>query len=135
MANELSTAAQAIETRLLTAFPTTPLWWQNVPFTPTPGAPCLQARVLWGAGEVSTMRDTRRNIIAGVIQVRIYTPTAAGAGALDALVETVRALFNRAEFGGVRCFVPSGGQLLETLEGVWQRATVTIPITVDEVLG
>jgi hypothetical protein len=131
MPSALDGATRALETRLATAFPTTPIAWPNVEFAAPQGALWLQPWVLWGAGQLRSMRPEGLNVTLGIYQVSIYSPLAVGAQPALALADQVRTLYTRAAFGGVRCDVCAGPVTLQG-EPPWYAVAVSIPFSVEE---
>lgn len=131
MANGLDAAEATIEHLLLAAFPTTPIAWPNVPFTPPTGNPWLRSTVQWGYGALSTKPG--RQTIIGISQVEVYIPQAQGAGKARRIGDQIRAVFNSKDIDGVRFGVPSGPQQTQE-EAPWYRRLVTTPFSVDELV-
>lgn len=134
MPSSLDAATRALETRLATGFPTTPIAWPNVEFAAPQGQPYFRAWVLWASGQLFTMRREARNRVPGIYQVSIYSPLGLGAGPALLLADQVRDLFNREQFSGVRCDVPSGPVTLPE-EPPWYGVAVSIPFVFEEALG
>jgi Bacteriophage related domain of unknown function len=131
MPSALDGATRALETRLATAFPTTPIAWPNVKFAAPPGELHLRPWVLWGMGQLRSMRPEGLTVTIGIYQVSIYSPLALGAQPALALADQVRELFTREAFGGVRCDVCSGPVTLPE-EPPWYAVAVSIPFSVEE---
>lgn len=131
MANALFAAVRALETRLAAAFPLTPIAWPNVPFAAPPDMLWMRPWTLFGAGQLLTMRPEGRNQVLGIYQVSIYSPLERGTNEALTVGEQVRALYNRAQFGGVRCNAPSGPVTLPE-EPPWYGVAVSVPFTVEE---
>lgn len=131
MPSALDSAVRALETRLVAAFPTTPIAWPNVEFQAPTGACYLRPWVLWGTGTLFTMGPTRSNRVIGLYQVNIYSPLALGAGVATTLGDQVRDVYNRVDLGLVRCDAPSGPVALE-VEPPWYGLAISIPFAVVE---
>lgn len=144
MASALETAQKAILTRLLGGLPTgitqALTQWPNTPFVPpspssTPGL-WLRVDLLWGDGfpvTVSPIGSNRaRNTIAGVLQLTVSGPVAKGGSDVNTAADTLRDLFNRQEFNGVRCDVVSGPSPGPSPDGTWWSTMLRVPFTVDE---
>lgn len=130
-------ASAAIEQRLRAAFPTTGILFPNAPFAPVAGVPFLRCHIVWGASMQSTMRPTQSNLNIGVVMIDVYVPQGEGGGRQRRLGEQVRAVFNRQEFGSVRCDGATGlvAHRDETWNNAaWWCATVKISFTVEELV-
>lgn len=134
MSSSLDGATRALETRLAQAFPTTPIAWPNVEFAAPHTQLHLRAWVLWAEGQFLSMCTEARNQVPGIYQVSIYSPLALGAAPALTMADQVRDLFNREQFAGVRCNVPSGPVVLPE-DPPWYSVAVSIPFVVEEVLG
>jgi len=134
MSSSLDGATRALETRLQAAFPTTPIAWPNVEFAAPVGQLHLRAWTLWAQGQLFTMRHEARNRVPGIYQVSIYSPLALGAAPALTTADQVRDLFNREQFAGVRCDVPSG-PLTSPEAPPWYGVAVSIPFVFEEALG
>lgn len=143
MASSLGGADKAVFARFAAQWvdgqgnPRTPIDWPNVNFTP-PRAPAVaywvEPRILWGTAEAVSqgLAGSRRNTAVGVVHVNVYGPRGEAGGVLKGHADAVRDVFNRAEFSGVRCGVPSGPTPVPN--DSWAQVAVTVPFTVDEVL-
>lgn len=131
MASALDTATRALETRLQTAFPTTPTAWPNVEFVAPVGELWLRPTVIWGMGVLHTMLPRRENLVLGILQVSVFAPLAEGAGPALAVSDQVRQLYNRVVLGAVRCDAASGPAVLP-IDPPWYSLAVTIPFHVEE---
>jgi hypothetical protein len=131
MPSTLDAAVRALETRLMAAFPDTPIAWPNVEFSAPPGACYLRPWVLWGAADLFTMAPSKSNRVLGIYQVNVYSPLAVGAGPALDLSDQVRSAYNRAVFNGVRCDAPGGPATLDE-EPPWYGLAISIPFAVVE---
>ena len=132
-----STAAikATIEQSLVTALPTVPTDFRNVPFTPPAGQAWLRVWVLWGASQRRTMQPTKTNMLLGLVQVDIFTPQSIGEGVGMRLADQVRAVYNRRELSSVRFDVPSGPIPLEqeTInQQIWERSSIRCNFNAEE---
>lgn len=134
MPSALDAAVRALETRLAQAFPTTPIAWPNVEFTAPAGTLWLRPWVLWGLGELLTMRADQMNRVLGLYQVTVFSPLGRGAGPAVALGDQVRDVYNRASFAQVRVRAPSGPVALP-VEPPWYSVAVSVPFYVLEPFG
>lgn len=130
-------ATSAIRMRLVAAFPTTPILFPNVPFTPPLGRLWLKFSVLWGKSMLLTMQPTHSNENIGVIQIDVMAPQSQGTGEQERMAQDIRGLYNRQEFFSVRCDAASGliAHREETWnDGIWWGATIRIPFSCIEEL-
>lgn len=126
-------AADAIETAIGIAWgTTTPVAWANVPFTPPTTGSWLKVDLIWGNGFVITKDG--RNVVIGVLQLGIFGPKDGGDGALSALAETARAIFNRKRLAN-----PNADVVFDAMSGPhaafeesWRSLILSAPFQVYE---
>lgn len=113
--------------------------YPNRPFTP-PASPLNWAKVdyIWGAGAIQTKGVTNgRNSVIGILQLAMFGPKDKGDGALDALAETARIVFNRKRLVSpnedIRFSAASGAVRL--FEESWRSLVVSIPFQVWETVA
>ncbi|WP_082818874.1 DUF4128 domain-containing protein [Cupriavidus nantongensis] len=98
----LSLIRRALEKHLLAMAPVLPLAPENVPFTPTPGAPYQRVHLLPATPANPTMGDGFYREV-GVFQVSLYYPQGTGPAAAQTRAEAVRNYFPRG------LLIPEGG--------------------------
>ncbi|HEX9239205.1 MAG TPA: phage tail terminator-like protein [Candidatus Bathyarchaeia archaeon] len=131
-------AADAIETALATAWgTTTPISWANVPFMPPDTGSWLKVDFIWGNGAVLTKTVPAVggiNSIVGIVQLAVFGPKDLGDGAISALAETARAIFNRKRLASPNDDVMFGAVSapVALFEESWRSFVVTAPFRVLE---
>jgi len=133
MASAVATAQSAILTRFDTLWAgRTPVKWPRVAFTPptAPAEPWAAIDIMWGDGFERSMGATNRNAMLGVIQVTGYHPRGEASGALNALLDAARDIFNRVSFSGVRCGVPSAP--IQVDDSQWDASAIRVGFEIEE---
>lgn len=133
MASGTKTAQSAILSRFQTQWADrTPVAYPNVDFTPPDDEPWVRLDIVWGEASPATMGATRRNTLPGVIFINVFHAPGEARGAAHALIDAARDIFNRVEFSGVRCDVPSGPEPVRGGDKQWDQVVTRVAFTVDE---
>lgn len=133
-------AADAIETAVATAWgATTPISWANVPFTTPDTGSWLKVDFIWGGNSVLTKTVPSVggiNSVVGIVQLAVFGPKDQGDGALSALAETARAIFNRKRLASPNDDVMFGAVSapVALFEESWRSLVVSAPFRVYEVV-
>lgn len=136
MASDVLDIAATIEGKLNTDWAgATAILWENAKEEPPSVAVSwIQPTILWGDAFLITKNG--RNTLVGVLSVNIFTPKNSGMGASDALVNSLRDIFNRLKLTGadqtVRFGIPTAGQQTGDPSEGWMVKNVSIPFDVDE---
>lgn len=129
-------AADAIETALAAAWgTTTPVAYPNVIFQPPTTGSWLKVDFIWGNGAILTKGTANgMNTVTGVLQLALFGPKDAGDGALSALAETARAIFNRKRLPSPNTDVMFGAVSapVTLYEESWRSLVVSAPFRVLE---
>ena len=83
----------ALNDRLHTDFPSTPIAWENVKYTPVPGTPYLRAWLLPAEPRVMTLGPSPVIHRTGIFQVDCFYPAGAGWGTAKAKAALVVATY------------------------------------------
>jgi hypothetical protein len=113
MSSTLNDVRGSIEWRIASEMakePSYPVAFQNVPFKPPNNQPWLQMSIRYGDSGYATLVEpgvgfNRQN---GVLVVNVFTPVSIGTGANYDIADRIKALFDRANFGGIK-FDPASG--------------------------
>lgn len=120
----------AIETRLKTNWTTTPIKFENVPFT-EPTTAYVALNIVVGEGLQISLGAT--NVLRrwpGIIMMRVFAPENTGTKVVRQYADSLGAIFDRAQFssgnsGVISCRIPS----IETvgLQSGWWQINVSVP--------
>lgn len=120
----------AIETRLKTNWTTTPIKFENVPFT-EPTTAYVALNVVVGEGLQISLGAT--NVLRrwpGIIMMRVFAPENTGTKVVRQYADSLGAIFDRVQFssgnsGVISCRIPS----IETvgLQSGWWQINVSVP--------
>jgi len=116
-----------IETRLNENWYTTPISWDNVPYTATPGTPWIRCTIL--PGEVDALefgRDTVKEH-SGIIVINIFTQRDTGSALARTYADTLSTIFDMQEFGTIDCAEAAVQNL--GVDEAWHHMVITIPYT------
>jgi len=134
MASALKTAEGAIMTRLNTEWASaTEIAWPGKRFT-KPDAAWIRPTVIWGDGFMQTAGPTNRNQIPGVLKVQIFSKPGNGEGEIKGHADSIRDIFNRVEFSGLRFDAPSGPKPAVERND-WLQTVVDCPFIYEEVVS
>ncbi len=130
-------AADAIETLFGTAWgSTTPIAYPNIAFQPPATGSWVKFDFIWSDRAAILTKGVTNglNLAIGIVQIAIFGPKDSGDGALSALAETARAIFNRKRlaspnedvmFGAVSAPVPQ-------FEESWRSLVISAPFHIHE---
>jgi hypothetical protein len=109
--------------------------WPNVDFTPPATANWAKVDFIWGAGAIFTKGAANgQNVVTGILQLALFGPKDGGDGALSALAETARAVFNRKRLASpndeVTFSAVSGARTM--FEESWRSLVLSAPFQVVE---
>ena len=116
-----------IESRLNTNWTTTPIAWDNVPYTPAPGTDWIRCTILPGDVNALEFGRSPEKEYSGIIDIGIFVPRGTGSVTARGYADTLSALFDLVEFGTIDCseaFVQNVG-----IEEDWYQLSVTITYT------
>ena len=116
-----------IESRLSTNWSTTPIKWDGVAFTPTPGTPWIRCSILPGDVEALEFgRDTTKEHM-GIIDIGIFVQKETGTVLARTYADTLSALLDMGAFGTIDCDEASVQNL--GVDGDWYQLNITIPFS------
>ncbi len=129
-----SDAAKAIESRLQTNWTTTPIKFENAPFTETASA-YVALFLRDGEGTQISLGTPALRRWPGVIIVQVFVPEDTATRVARGYADTIGAIYDRQQFstdssGVITCGVPSV-QLIGTRDG-WFQMNVSVPYHRDK---
>jgi hypothetical protein len=103
---------QAVEARLSDNWTTTPIAYENVPFSEPSNGRYVAVHVLTGQGTQEDICPSPRHRYQGLIQIRITVPANEGTELAKSYADTISALFRSVSFsagssGTILCRTPS----------------------------
>jgi hypothetical protein len=106
----------AIEKRLNDRWTTTPIAFENVPFSAPNDGSYVALDLLTGDGQQQDIASNARHRFVGVIQVRVVVPAHQGSSTARGYADTIAGYFRGATFshgssGDIVCRTPSINQL------------------------
>lgn len=119
----------------LQAFPSLPsVAWENVPFTPTAGAPYLKPALLPGEPQQAEIGTNGANRHTGIYQISIFYPAGLGVPGLNTLRDGLINHFKRGTvltYSGISVTIQKAfpGPVLQ--ETGWQHLPITIQFRCD----
>jgi len=124
---------RAIESRMAANWTTTPIRYENVPFTET-REPYVACFIRDGEGHQISLGTVALRRWSGLIIIQIFVQQDKGTTLAKTYADTVAAIFDRAEFstgnsGPIRCRIPSITEVGVT--NGWFQVNVTIPFIRD----
>jgi len=125
---------KAIEGRLKTAWTTTtPIRYENMEYTPTPGTAWIEITVSNGESfqpDINNDAPKYRNL--GIIGINIYVPKGTASHIARGYCDTLAAIYRSKQFDGIVCRTPEI-QYIGT-EEQWAVYNVSTPFYRDELL-
>lgn len=94
----------AFSQRLNTNWVTTPIAWDNVPYTPQEGQEWIRAALLPTTTENASLASSKKHF--GIYAIQIFTPLNGGSGRGYELADMLSAIFANQQFGDVVCYAP-----------------------------
>lgn len=117
---------RVIETRFNSNYTSTPVAYENVPFTPPKGLPWVRLTVINGesvtqgiTGSTPLVRDT------GLIAITVFVPENSGTQAAKALVDVAKTVYEHTPFSGIVALTASVAPA-GNFDG-WHQTNITIP--------
>lgn len=120
-------AAKLIEERLAANWNTTPIDYDNVAYTPTPGVTFIRAQIEWFAAEQTSIGGRVKG--SGYLDLSIFTPTGKGARTPAQMADSLAAIFNRYFTDTLRFGVGHTERVGQVEE--WFQLKLIIPFTYD----
>lgn len=125
---------KAIESRLASNWTTTPIRFENVPFTET-AVPYVALFILDGEGKQISLGTPSLQRWAGLIVVQIFVPQDTGTKTARTYADAIGAIFDRQQFasgnsGTIRSRIPSIRRI--GITHGWDQTNVTIPFIRDK---
>lgn len=120
-------SALLIEQRLSAGWITTPIDFDNVPYTPVIGTAFVRLQIEWIDGVQTSIGGRVQG--SGYVDISIFTPAGTGSRTAAQMADSLAVIFNRYQTGGLRFKIGHTERVGQQEE--WFQLKLIIPFTYD----
>jgi len=125
---------QAIAVRLATNWTTTPITYENVPYTPTPRTAFVRLLVNEVfSKQIAMSGSSSCHRISGLINIMIFAPIGTGVRVARGYADSIAAIFRNAQFSSILCRSPRLVRVGDI--GEWYQYSVLVDFQYDQALA
>jgi uncharacterized membrane-anchored protein len=126
------TIRSAIEARLNTNWTSTPIAWDNVPYTPDANTAFIRLIIDEVDSQQASMATIPCHRILGLIHVMIMVPINTGTNTARGHADTIAGIFRNANFSSIQCQSPRIRRVGDI--GEWYQYSVLVPFYYEQAL-